>query len=129
MGLDKILLISMLGDGSLVLPYRCRLVIHQVQHAGLFAESGANAPRELGKIVGLREQRVGFLPVSAVKGVVPLGCFVVQWAGPVAERHATVHATAGLQSAVVAVKGMFNLAKVVYSVVYRPVACFLSLDL
>ena len=99
-------------------------MVGEVEHAGFLAEGGTNAARELGEVVRCIEQAIGCLPFATAERVVPLGRFVAQRAGPVAEGHAAVHAAASLLFAVVAVERLFHFAKVVDALVYRSVAGF-----
>ena len=125
-GADVVLLEGVLGDGGLVLAVGGGFVLHEVQHAGFLAEGGADAPGELGEVVGGVEQAVGQLPVAAVEGVVPLRRAVAQGTGPMAEGHAAVHAARGLQAAVAGVEGLFHFAEVVYAVVHGAVSRLLA---
>ena len=81
---------------------------------------------ELGEVVGGVEQAISQLVVAFVQGVVPLWRFVTQGACPVAEGHAAVHATAGLSAAIFTVECLFDLAEVVYSIVYWPISRLLA---
>ena len=117
---------GVLGDGGLVLAVGGGFVLHEVEYAGFLAESWADAPGELGEVVGGVEQAVGQLPVAPVEGVVPLRRAVAQGAGPMAERHAAVHAARSLQAAVAGVKGLFHFAEVVYAVVHGAVSRLLA---
>ena len=47
----------------------------------------------LREVVGGIEETVSLLPVALVEGIIPLRCLVAQRTSPVAERHATIHAT------------------------------------
>lgn len=116
---------SHLRDGRLVLAVGGRFVLHEVEHTRLFAQRGAHAARKLGEVVGRVEQSVGQFVVAPAQRVVPLGRLVAQRTGPVAERHAAVHAAACLRASVVGVESLLHFAEVVYSVVYRSVTGFL----
>ena len=121
-----VLLEGVFGYGSLILAVGCRLMLHKIEHAGLLAESRTDAPRELRKVVGRVEQPVSQLPVAFIQSVVPLRRLVAQRTSPVAERHSAVHAARCLHAAVVRVERLLHLAKVMYTVVHRPVSRFLA---
>ena len=125
---DKSLAECSFRDGAFVLPVGGGLVLDEVEHACLLAQSRAYSSCELWKWVCAVEQAVGQLPVPFVERVVPFRGFVAQRACPVAERHTAVHASAGLQLALACVERLLHLAEVVYAVVHRTVACLLTMD-
>ena len=127
--LDKALLKCHLGDGSLVLTVGGWLVVKAVQHASLLAQCRTDTTCELGEGVGGVQQLVGQLKVAFVQGVVPLGCFVAQRTGPVAEGHAAIHTAAGLQFAFASAERLLYLAKIVDSIVNRTVTRLLAVYL
>ena len=112
------------GNGGLVLAYRDRRVEAQLEHAALFAEGGADAARELGEIVGLGQDAVGFFPSSPEERVLEFRRAVAQGAGPVAERYSAVHAARGLELALSGIQGLFYFAEVGNSIEYRAVSRF-----
>jgi hypothetical protein len=61
-----------------------------------------------------------------IYGIVPFRWDIAKRACPVAERHAAVHAAAGLKHAVAGVQGLLYLAEIVNPVMYRPVACLFA---
>ena len=122
----EVLLECHLGDGSLVLAVGGGFVLHEIQYARLLAESRADAPGELGEVVGGVEQAISQLVVALVEGVVPLRRLVAQWACPMAERHSAVHTSARLCSTVLTVESLFHLSKVMYSIVYWPISRLLA---
>ena len=121
-GMDEILGEGVLGNGTFVLADSCRLVIHQVEHAGLFTQCRTDAAGELGEVVGLVDELVGQFPVALVNGVVPLRRAVSQRTGPVAEGHAAVHAAGGLLASVLPVEGLFHLCLIIYSFAHGTIA-------
>ena len=72
-----------------------RLAIH-IQRAGGLARRRADAPGELGEVVGAVQGIEGGLPVAAVHQVIEVGNDVVDRTTVVAERRAAVHAARGL---------------------------------
>ena len=65
-------------------------------------------------------------PIAFVQSVVPLGWFVAQRTSPVAEGYATIHASTRLELALACAQSLFHLSKIVYSVMNRTVASFLT---
>ena len=65
------------------------------EDAGAFARRRADAPSELGEVVGLQESLVGGQPLFLVHQVVPIGDEVAEGATEIrlAEGHSAVHAT------------------------------------
>ena len=126
MRLDESFLEGHLCDGSLILAVGGGLVVKSVQHARLLAECRTDASRELWEGVGSVQQPIGQFPVTLKECIVPLWRFVAQRTGPVAERHAAVHAARGLQFAFAGVECLLDLAKVVDSIVNRTVARLLA---
>ena len=57
-----------------------------------------------------------------IERVVPFRVFVAKRTSPMAERHAAIHATAGLFLPVARVERLFHFAKVMYAVVNRSVS-------
>ena len=118
-----------LGDGGLVLAVGGWLVVKTVQYAGLLAQSWTNTTCELREGVGAIQQAISQFIIAFVQGIVPFWCFVTQRTGPVAERHATVHAAACLQFAFASVERLLYLAKVMDSIVNRTVTRLLAVYL
>ena len=84
---------GVLHDGTLILTVGGWFMIHEIQYTRLLAECRTDASCELREVVGGIEEPVSLLPVALVEGIVPLRCLVAQRTSPVAERHATIHAT------------------------------------
>ena len=101
-------------------------MIHEIQDTSLLAECRTDASCELREVVGGIEETVSLLPIALVEGIIPLRCLVAQRTSPVAERHATIHATGSLLSAVVAIQSLFYLAEVEDSIVNWSITCFLA---
>ena len=83
-------------DGGFVLPDGDGCVDAELQHTALFAQRRADASGELGEVVRLCQDVVRLAPLPLVEGVLELRRAVAQRTGPVAERHAAVHAARGL---------------------------------
>jgi hypothetical protein len=125
-GLDVTFAEGGLDDGALVFAVGGRLVVEVVEEASLFAECRTDAAGELRERIGGRQEAVSQFPFALIKGVVPFGSFVAKRTSPVAEGHTTVHATTGLELAVVSAEGLFNLSEVFDSLVNGSVTCLLA---
>jgi len=68
-------------------------VVVDAEHAGGLAGGGADASRELGKVVRALQAAKGVLPLVAVREIVEVGNDVPERTGVVAERNSAVHAT------------------------------------
>ena len=84
---------SVLHDGALILTVGGWFMIHEIQDTSLLTECRTDASCELREVVGGIEETVSLLPIALVEGIIPLRCLVAQRTSPVAERHATIHAT------------------------------------
>src|SRR5665213_3284040 len=67
-------------------------IVVDVERARGFAGCGADAPGELGEIVGRMQRRQRRLPLVPVDQVVPVRNDVVDWAAGLAERNSAIHA-------------------------------------
>ena len=117
---------GVLNDGALILTVGGWFMIHEIQDTSLLTECRTDASCELREVVGGIEETVSQLPIALVEGIIPLRCLVAQRTSPVAERHATIHATGSLLSAVVAIQCLFYLAEVEDSIVNWSITCFLA---
>ena len=124
--LDISLAEGCLNDGTLVLAVGSWLMVEAIEHTGFLAQCRTDAPCKLRERVGAAQQSIGQFPVTFIQRVVPFGCFVAQRTGPVAERHATVHAARCLQLAFASAQRLFHLAKVMDSVMNWTIARFLA---
>ena len=113
-----------LCNGSLVLAVGDRSMIGKIEHASLFAERRTDAAGKFGEVVSGIEQTVSQFPVALAESVVPFRILIAQRTSPMAERHAAVHAAAGLSHTVTRVESLLYLAKVVYSFVQRTIPGF-----
>ena len=95
------------GDGRLV----------DAQHAGGLARSGADAARELGKIVRRVEAADGCLPAVVVDEVVPVGNEIVDRAAGVAEGHAAIHAASALLALLLLREGLVDFEPILDALV------------
>jgi hypothetical protein len=83
------------------------------QNAGSLARRGADAPRELRKVVGGVKAANGGLPAAVVDQVVPVGNEVVDRAAGVAEGDAAIHAARALLALFFFRKRLVNFEPVV----------------
>ena len=121
---DEFFAPSHLGDGTFVLAIGYGSVVGEIEHARLLAECRAHTTGKFRKVIGVVEPTISLAPVALIEGIVPLRVFVAQWACPVAEWHAAVHASRSLFAAVVNIKSLFHFAEVFHAVVKRTVAGF-----
>src|SRR5581483_1436241 len=83
-------------DRELDLLDRHRVPFLDLEHAGRFARSGAEATGELGEVVRAVQLGNRVAPAVAVDEVVPVGNEVPERAAVVTERHAALHAARAL---------------------------------
>ena len=67
-------------------------VLLDVQRTGSLAGCRADAAGEFGKIIGRMQYVDGFLPLSAIDQIVPVGDDIVDWTTVVAKRNPAIHA-------------------------------------
>jgi len=96
LGFDPALREGALDDRVLDLFDRHRVPLADLQHARRLARRGAEAPGEVGEVVGGVQLRDRLAPAVAVDEVVPVGDQVAQRAAVVTEGHAAVHAAGAL---------------------------------
>ena len=125
-GGDVALAKGRLGQSQFILADGHGRIKRQAQHACLFAERRADAAGELRKVIRLGEERIGLAPLPAEQGVLKLGRLVTQRAGPVAERHAAVHAARRLLTPVVAAESLLDLTVIFDPLVDGAVARLLA---
>ncbi len=95
-GHDPALVPRVVDDRVLDLLDRHRVALADLQHARGLARRRAQAPGELGEVVGGVQLADRVLPAVAVDEVVPVGDEVAQRAAVVAEGHAALHAARAL---------------------------------
>ena len=115
-----------LCNGALVLTVCYCLTCRVIEDTSLLAECRTDASCELREVIGCLEYLVCCLPVATVECIVPFRVLVAEWACPVAERYATVHTTACLLLAVLGVKCLFDLSKVMDTVIYWSITSLLT---
>ena len=118
---DVLLPPGCLRYGRFIFTVSGRRMVCEVEHASLLTECRADTSRKLGEVIGGVEQPVGQFPLSLPESVVPLRGLVVQRTSPVAERYATVHASACLHLSVMRVERLLHLTEILDSIVYRTV--------
>src|SRR5690606_8258293 len=103
-------------------------VIVDVQRTGRLAGCRADAPRELGEVVGGMQHVECTAPLAAVHEIVPVGNDVVDGAAVVAEGNAAVHAAGALLSGVFVVEPLDELLPVAHAHLGRLVALLNALQ-
>ena len=103
-------------------------IIIDVQRAGGFARGRADAPGELGEIVGRVQYVERFAIVAAIDQIIPVGNDVVDRAAVVAKRDAAVHAARALLFRCVVSQMHDEFAIVLFAQLRRFVGFFLALQ-
>ena len=126
LGHDPALLEGPVGDRHLDLFDGDRIGV-DAEHTGRLARRRADAPRELGEVVGGVEALGGLVPLAAVHEVVEVRDDVPEWTTGVAEGHAAVHAARPLLGHLIRGEDREKLVVVLEAVGHRLLAGDLAL--
>jgi hypothetical protein len=97
-----------------------------VEHTAFLTESGTDTPGEFGKVISHGKKLICPLDIVPVKIILPFRLTVAERAAPVAKRYSAFHAARSLQPAIFGVEGLLDLSIVIYAVMNRTIAGFLT---